>query len=306
MKRTGFIYDDIFLKHETPQWHPERKERLVAILSAVKDSGLWDRLQHINPRKAGIEDIERVHTRNYIERIENSNPTYLDPDTYLSKDTFKASLYAAGSFLTAIDLCKEGKLDNAFCAVRPPGHHAEADRAMGFCIFNNIAVGARYAQKLGYKKVFIVDFDVHHGNGTEHIFYEDNTVFYFSSHQYPHYPGTGSDRETGRGDGEGFTYNVPLSAGTGYKEFESIYNTSLPGLIRNFDPDIVLVSAGYDLRVEDPLASLRANDETIRTIVSGIVMSKPGIPYILGLEGGYDLNALGKSVVITLEELLKA
>lgn len=241
-----------------------------------------------------------------MERIQNSGPTYLDPDTYLSKDTFKAALHAAGSFLTAIDLCKEGKIDNAFCAVRPPGHHAEADRAMGFCIFNNVAVGARYAQEQGYKKVFIADFDVHHGNGTQHIFYGDNTVYYFSSHQFPHYPGTGNDREKGSGEGAGYTYNVPLNAGTGYKELESIYNTTLPGLVKNFDPDIFLVSAGYDLRAEDPLSAIRANDETIRAIVKGILGSKPGIPYIFGLEGGYDLDALARSVVITLEELLEA
>jgi len=305
MKRTAFIYDDIFLKHEAPQGHPERKERLVAIISAIKDSGLWDKLQHVNPRKAEIADLERVHTKKHVERIQNSEPTYLDPDTYLSKDSYKAALHAAGSFLTAIDLCKEGKIDNAFCAVRPPGHHAEADRAMGFCLFNNIAVGARYAQEQGYEKVFIADFDVHHGNGTQHIFYGDNTVYYFSSHQFPHYPGTGNDREKGSGEGAGFTYNVALSAGTGYKELESIYNTTLPGLVKDFDPDIFLVSAGYDLRAEDPLSAIRANDETIRAIVKGIISSKTGIPYIFGLEGGYDLDALGRSVVITLEELLE-
>jgi len=187
---------------------------------------------------------------------------------------------------------------------------------MGFCIFNNIAVGARYAQKTGYKKIFIIDFDVHHGNGTQHMFGEDDTVFYFSTHQYPHYPGTGSETETGRGKGKGFTYNIPMRHGSGDKEYFSAYNDILPRLVKKFEPDMILVSAGYDIRAEDPLSGIRVSDEGIRNIVKGILssaersassvqQSAKNIPVIFSLEGGYDLEALGKSVLITIKEMLK-
>jgi len=206
--------------------------------------------------------------------------------------------------ISAVDECKAGVIEQAFCAIRPPGHHAEADRAMGFCIFNNVAVGARHAQKVGYGKVFIIDFDVHHGNGTQHIFDKDNTVFYFSTHQYPHYPGTGSDGERGQGKGQGYTYNIPMHHGAGDKDYFHAYQDVLPGLITRFDPDIVLVSAGYDLHAGDPLAGIRVTDEGIKSIVRAIVTSKKGIPYVFCLEGGYNLSSLSTSVLITVTELL--
>jgi acetoin utilization deacetylase AcuC-like enzyme len=305
MKKVGFLYDDVFLSHEAPQWHPETQERLKALIVRVKSSGLWDKLEHISPQKAELSDIEAVHTPDYITMLQNARPGNLDPDTYISANSFEAALFAAGAINEAIKTCYEGKVSRAFCAVRPPGHHAEANRAMGFCLFNNVAVGARYAQKKGYKKVFIADFDVHHGNGTEHMFYDDDTVFYFSTHQYPHYPGTGSEQETGKGKGEGYTYNIPMAQGSGDKQYMEAYNDILHGLINNFDPDIFLVSAGYDLHANDPLAGIRVSDEGIRSIISGILTSKKDIPYVFTLEGGYDLQALGNSVVITLEEMLK-
>ncbi|MGW8272604.1 MAG: histone deacetylase family protein, partial [Thermodesulfovibrionales bacterium] len=190
MAHVGFLYDEVFLRHDTPDYHPERGERLTAIVKALKGSQLWERLVHIRPEPAESGDIEAVHTPEYVARIRDSEPAYLDPDTYLSPNSYEAARYAAGSLITAVNECLAGKIDRAFCAVRPPGHHAEAGRAMGFCIFNNVAVGARYAQRMGLRRVFIADFDVHHGNGTEHMFYDDDTVFYFSTHQYPHYPGT--------------------------------------------------------------------------------------------------------------------
>lgn len=302
--KVGFIYGDVFLQHETSEWHPECKERLIAIVNALKGSPQWNRLVHIKPRKADFEDIERVHHKRYIERIKSFGHGYIDPDTYISAGSLNAALFAAGAVMKAIDRCQKGEIKRAFCAVRPPGHHAEADRAMGFCIFNNIAIGARYAQKIGYKKVFIIDFDVHHGNGTQHIFEDDDTVFYFSTHQYPHYPGTGSDSEHGKGKGEGFTYNIPMSSGSGDKEYFSAYNDILPHLIKKFEPDILLVSAGYDIHRDDPLSAIRVSNEGIRSIVRGIVSSSE-LPVVFALEGGYNLTALGESVLITIEEMMK-
>ena len=308
MHKVGFVYSPVFLKHETPLGHPESKERLIAITERLKKAPFWKDLVMIAPQKAEYHDIELVHTKSYVEEVKNFGAGHLDPDTYVSKHSLEAALYAAGAVMEAVEQCKSGKILRAFCAVRPPGHHAEAHNAMGFCIFNNVAIGARYAQKAGYKKVFIIDFDVHHGNGTQHIFYEDDTVFYFSTHQSPHYPGTGSSAELGKGKGKGYTYNIPMQAGSGYKEFFSAYCEVLPGLVSGFAPDILLVSAGYDIHAHDPLAGLRVSDEGIRTIVTGILSSLPDpeqTPIILALEGGYDLAALGNSVCITIEEMLK-
>jgi len=305
MKNVAFVYDDIFLKHETPQWHPETKERLISILNTLKNSGLWEKLLHIKPSRADYENIALVHTNSYIEKIKKFGIGYLDGDTYMSKDSLEAALYAAGAVIEAVERCRKNEIDRAFCAVRPPGHHAEADRAMGFCIFNNVAVGARYAQKIGYKKVFIIDFDVHHGNGTQHIFEEDDTVFYFSTHQYPHYPGTGRETEKGRGKGEGYTYNICMRAGSGDKEYLHVYQDILPQLVKQFVPDIMLVSAGYDICTEDPLSAIRVSQEGVREIIRNILSCCSSIPVIFSLEGGYDLDALGGAVRITIEEMLK-
>ncbi|MBA4372102.1 MAG: histone deacetylase [Thermodesulfovibrio sp.] len=303
MKKVGFIYDDIFLRHAMPEGHPESKDRLTAITDALKKSSYWDKLVHIKPRCASSDDILAVHTPAYYSRVLKFTG-YFDADTYVSEHTVEAAHMAAGALLEAVDRCRDKAIDRAFCAVRPPGHHAEADRAMGFCIFNNIAIGARYAQKQGYKKVFIIDFDVHHGNGTQHIFEEDDSVFYFSTHEYPHYPGTGADGEHGRGKGQGFTYNIPMHYGSGDKDFFSAYHDYLPLQVRKFQPDIMLVSAGYDLHARDPLAGLRVTNEGIRSIVRSILQSCPEIPNIFCLEGGYNLLALSESVVITVTELL--
>ena len=304
----GFVYDDIFLKHETPRWHPECKERLISIVKVLKGSPLWKRMVHIWPRRANFRDIEMVHHKSYIERIKGFEQGYIDPDTYISKGSIETALFAVGAVMEAVDSCKNNTIQRAFCAVRPPGHHAEADRAMGFCIFNNVAIGARYAQKVGFKKVFIIDFDVHHGNGTQHIFEDDDRVFYFSTHQYPHYPGTGSDSERGKGKGNGYTYNIPMRSGSGDREFFTIYNEILPELVKGFGPDIIIVSAGYDICSEDPLSGIKISREGIRGIVRGILLSSIQTqnsitPVIFALEGGYDLSALAESVLITIEEM---
>jgi acetoin utilization deacetylase AcuC-like enzyme len=304
VKKVGFIYDDIFLKHATPDWHPERKERLIQIVSTLKESALWEHLMHIKPLRATYEEIALVHTHNYINRIKTSGVGHLDPDTYMSEETLEAALYAAGAVIEAVEQCKKGEIKRAFCAVRPPGHHAEAEKAMGFCIFNNIAIGARYAQKRGYKKVFIIDFDVHHGNGTQHIFEEDDTIFYFSTHEFPHYPGTGKSSERGIGKGKEYTFNIPMPQGSGDKEYVTAYQSTLPPLVKTFEPDIILVSAGYDLHKNDPLSGIKVSDEGIRSIIHSI-LSCSSNPFIFALEGGYNLSALGESVKITIEEMLR-
>jgi acetoin utilization deacetylase AcuC-like enzyme len=300
--RVGFAYDDIFLEHETPYMHPERKDRLTHIVQGLKRAGLWGKLVHLAPRKAGFEDVALVHDRRYIERLKTFGKGYLDGDTYVSERSVEAALYAVGTVMEALDRCKAGDIDTAFCAVRPPGHHAEADRGMGFCIFNNVAIGARYAQKIGYRKVFIVDFDVHHGNGTQHMFDEDDTVFFFSTHQYPHYPDTGSESERGRGKGKSYTYNVPMSSGSGDREYLYVYGEVLPKLVQTFAPDITLVSAGYDIHTKDPLSSLRVSEEGVRGIVRSILSCSGQA--VFSLEGGYNLDAISESVQATIEEML--
>ncbi len=309
MKKVGFVYDDIFLKHEMPPGHPESSQRLIHIVDTLKRSDIWSKLLNIKPRRASDEDILMVHTKDYFDSMK-SFTGFFDGDTYVSDNSFEAAMFAAGAVTEAVDRCKSGEIERAFCAVRPPGHHAEPDRAMGFCIFNNIAVGARYAQKAGYGKVFIIDFDVHHGNGTQHIFEEDETVFYFSTHQYPHYPGTGKDSERGRGKGEGYTYNIPMPYGSGDKDYYYAYRDILPRLIKNFRPDIILVSAGYDIHLNDPLSGINVTNEGMRSIVRGILLKRtttylPPLPYVFALEGGYSLSALGESVLNTINEMLE-
>jgi len=309
MRKVGFLFDDIFLKHEMPPGHPESPQRLIAILETLKSSDCWKHLVHIRPRQACDEDILAVHTGDYLKRMQNFSG-YYDGDTFVSEHTVEAARYAAGAVIEAIDRCKKREIERAFCAVRPPGHHAEADSAMGFCIFNNVAVGARYAQRVGYSKVFIVDFDVHHGNGTQHIFQDDDTVFYFSTHQHPHYPGTGRDGERGKGKGEGYTYNIPMPTGTGDKDFFVAYRDILPRLVKNFRPDIILVSAGYDILLQDPLSGFKVTSEGMRSIIRGILLRStatylPSLPYVFALEGGYNLKALADSVLQTITELLE-
>ncbi len=304
MRTVGFFFDDIFLRHEPPSWHPDSRERLTGILGALKGSGLWNKVLPCTPRTASIDDLCRVHTPSYIERIKACGRAELDPDTYVSEDSFEAACHAAGALMAAVDGCREGIMERAFCAVRPPGHHAESGLAMGFCIVNNVAVGARYAQTRGYDRVFIIDFDAHHGNGTQHIFEEDDSVFYFSTHQHPYYPDTGKDMERGAGRGLGYTYNMPIQAGSGNREFLTVYQDILPGVMDRFRPDLVLVSAGYDIHVSDPHADIRVSTEGVRAIVSAI-LGAARVPVIFTLEGGYDLPSLCDSVHVTIEEMLK-
>jgi acetoin utilization deacetylase AcuC-like enzyme len=212
---------------------------------------------------------------------------------------------AAGAVCRALDACSEGRMARAFCAVRPPGHHAEPARGMGFCLVNNAAVGARYAQRLGYARVMVADFDVHHGNGTQAAFYEDDSVFYFSTHEYPHYPGTGASGERGAGRGAGSTRNVPLRAGSDDAAMREAWDGLFRADVAAFRPDCCIVSAGYDLHEGDPLADLRVTDEGVRGIVRSILESCAGVPVVFTLEGGYNLATLARCVGITVEELLR-
>ncbi len=305
MNTIAYITDEIYLKHDTGSYHPESILRLKAINSAVDN--IKDRLLYIEPISVSDEILGLVHSVEHIQSIKDiciNGGGSIDADTICSSESFDAASKAVGAGIVALDAIKKGIIDRAFCAVRPPGHHATPDQAMGFCLFNNIAIAARYAQKIGYQKVMIIDFDVHHGNGTQDAFYHDSTVFYFSSHQAFAYPGTGMESEKGAGAGEGYTANYLVMPDSGDKELLEIYENDLPKDISLFDPDIVLVSAGYDLHESDPLAQLNVTTDGIRAIVRSILGSAD-VPYLFLLEGGYDVNALATNVVATLEEMIE-
>ena len=234
----------------------------------------------------------------------------LDPDTSMSPGSLTAAYLAAGGALAAVDAIMSRQVDQAFCAVRPPGHHAESGRAMGFCLFNNVAIAARYVQKKhGLKRVLIVDWDVHHGNGTQHSFEDDPSVLFFSAHQYPHYPGTGRKSERGRGAGEGFTINVPMEAGEGGEEYREIFQKSLVPTADSFKPEFVIVSAGFDAHKDDPLGNMGLTEEgyaDLTGIVAGIAKRHAGGRILSSLEGGYHLTALAASVDRHIQALLAA
>jgi len=301
--KVAYITDDIYLEHDTGA-HPESSARLVSINRAIEP--LREVLIEEEPIWVSKETIAAIHTEAHIEHVIEASEygMSIDADTICSAESYHAAVKAVGAGIVAVDGVKRGAFERAFCAVRPPGHHATPTQAMGFCLFNNIAVTAKYAQKVGYEKVMIIDFDVHHGNGTQDAFYEDNTVFYFSSHQAFAYPGTGMEKERGVGKGEGYTANFLMMPDGGDDEVLDIYANDLPAFVDQFDPDIILVSAGYDLHESDPLAQLNVTTEGIRKIVRLILETKREIPYIFFLEGGYDVDALGQNVKVTLEEML--
>jgi acetoin utilization deacetylase AcuC-like enzyme len=313
VSHTGFVYDDIFLEHEVMPGHPERPERLTAILEMLDETGLVGELRRIAPRAAAVEDITRIHEPHYVDFVRaavESGQRVLDMgDTCVGPHSYAAALMAAGAVLTAIDAVVAGEVRNAFCAVRPPGHHAEAAMAMGFCLFNNVGVGARYAQAVhGLENVLIVDWDVHHGNGTQHAFYEDGTVLYVSTHQSPHYPGTGRADETGSGPGKGLTVNVPMPPGSGDAEFIAAFNERIVPRADEFRPDLVLISAGFDAHADDPLSGLEltsAGYGELTRLVKGIAERHAGGRLVSVLEGGYNLKALKASVAAHLRALME-
>ena len=301
--KVAYITDEIYLQHDTGVMHPESPKRLDAINRAIEP--LEEYFIFKSPIRISNSILELVHTTEHIENIQRTCEYggSIDSDTICSEASYDAACMAVGAGVVALDGIKSGEFERAFCAVRPPGHHATPTQAMGFCLFNNIAIAARYAQSIGYKKVMIIDFDVHHGNGTQDTFYEDDSVFYFSSHQAYAYPGTGAEADRGRGEGEGYTANFLMMPQSSDDELLEIYENDLPPLIEAFNPDIILVSAGYDLHESDPLAQLNITTEGIKKMVRGILDSKD-VPYVFFLEGGYDVNTLGKNVKVTLEEML--
>ncbi|VVB89379.1 Histone deacetylase domain protein [uncultured archaeon] len=300
----GIIYHSDYLKHDTGL-HPENKERLISIVSHLKKTGMLDRLEMIKPGKAEPKELEYIHHRDYIEKVRLSSEMelQLDPDTILSKDSYDVAMLAAGGAITAVDAVLD-TVENSFALVRPPGHHALPGKGMGFCIFNNVAIAARHAQKKGMKRVLIVDWDVHHGNGTQEAFYDDPSVLYFSTHQYPYYPGTGWMDEVGKGEGMGFNINVPLPAGTDDSGFIAAFEEILLPASLEFAPDMVLVSAGFDASANDGLAGMNMTCEgfaVLASIVRSVAMESCGGRLAAVLEGGYNTELLSRSVASVLD-----
>jgi acetoin utilization deacetylase AcuC-like enzyme len=296
--KTGVVIDERYMAHDTGRGHPERPERIDALLAMLRSRPATG-LVRIDPRPAALEDIALHHDQDHIARVAATagRPAFaFDADTPTGARSYEVALLAAGGLVTLVEAIMRGELDNGFAMVRPPGHHAETDRAMGFCLFNNVAIAARVLrQRYGLERVVIMDWDLHHGNGTQHGFYDDPGVLYVSTHQYPFYPGTGAVDETGHGAGAGFTVNVPLSAGSGDGEFAEAFGRIVEPVVRQYRPQFVLVSAGFDCHRRDPLGHLAATEEGIammtRALLRGAHASAEG-RLALVLEGGYDLQAV--------------
>jgi acetoin utilization deacetylase AcuC-like enzyme len=309
---TALIADPKCLRHDTGFGHPECPERFTAVHNALKSAGLLAKMERIEPRAVTAEDLQLVHHPRYLEiaehEIVSKLPQLSTGDTAICPASWDAARVAAGSALAAVDAVVGGKAANAFCLVRPPGHHANADTGMGFCILNNIALAARHAQKRhGLKRVLIVDWDVHHGNGTQDIFYADGSVFFFSTHQWPWYPGTGPARETGEGAGKGTTMNVPLPAGSGRAEIFGAVEKQLIPAMDHFQPELVLISAGFDSRIGDPLGHFELTDKDftdLTKLVRGIADRHAKGRVVSLLEGGYSLTGLASAAVAHIAALM--
>jgi len=303
MLRTGLVIDSRYQDHDTGFGHPERPDRITALLDGVEDADA-PHVHRVEPRSATDEELERVHDGSHVARVAASAEHHrfaFDADTPVCPASHDIARLAAGGLLGLVDHIMDGSADNGFAMVRPPGHHAEADRAMGFCLFNNVAVAARHLQhRHGLNRVMIVDWDVHHGNGTQHIFEDDPGVLFLSLHQYPFYPGTGGLHEVGRGPGEGFTVNLPLPGGCGDDEYMAAFERVVVPICHQFEPELVLISAGFDAHVRDPLAGMRVSDEGFAAMARSLLRAVAEVAdnrCAAVLEGGYDLEALAGSAL---------
>ncbi len=308
--KVGIIYDPIYLKHDTGG-HVENAGRLEAIISHLEKTGLRQQLTPVKPRSASVEEISLVHEKQYISDIQDAAQRgggWLDADTVMSADSYEAAIYAAGGVIKATEAVMKGEVGSAFALARPPGHHATSQRAMGFCLFNNVAIAAKYAlAKYELERILIIDFDVHHGNGTQGTFYDDPQVLYISTHEYPFYPGTGKAEETGSGAGEGTTINIPLPAGCGDAEYLSVFEQIVVPAARRFNPGLILVSAGYDTHWADGLALMQVSATGFAQmvkIIKGLADELCSGRLVFTLEGGYNLTALAASVKATFDVLL--
>jgi acetoin utilization deacetylase AcuC-like enzyme len=308
---TLYITHDAFLDHDTGEWHPERSDRIRAADKALSDEK-FQNLQRVQARVATREEIVRAHPERYFDRLERLRPQQdliaLDGgDTIMSPGTWEAVLRGAGAAVQAVDEVMQGRATNAFCGVRPPGHHAEAERPNGFCLFNNVAIAAFHAQKVySAGRVAVVDFDVHHGNGTQAIFWAQPSFFYASTHQMPLFPGTGSITERGE---SGNIVNAPLRAGDGSSQFREAFESVILPALRQHAPDLILVSAGFDAHRSDPLANINLVEEDFAWVTRkllDVARERCDGRLVSLLEGGYDLTALGRSVAVHVQALLEA
>lgn len=298
---TAFFYDEKFLQHDTGAFHPENPDRLKAIIRGLKEAGLWERLTHVDPSPADEDQILLAHTRSHFEYIRECSrrgSVQIDPDTHMSAASFDAAMIAAGAAVQAVSGIMNGHYKNAFAAVRPPGHHATPDRAMGFCLFNNIAIAARYLiRKFQLERVLIMDWDVHHGNGTQDIFWDDAKVIYVSLHKKHHYPGTGWEDETGGASAEGTKINIPTGPPFTPERYQELFSRALKR-VEVFRPEFILISCGFDAHENDPLGNLGLTNETYAHLTEMLFefAANFGHQRIFSiLEGGYDYDALAQA-----------
>jgi acetoin utilization deacetylase AcuC-like enzyme len=309
MLRTGYYDDPVFGEHDAGPGHPERPERLEAVRRGLRESGLVEALDRVNPREATRAELLRVHSPGHVDRVAAAEGKCLrfDADTATGPRSYAAAVRAAGAVVDAVVKVLDGAIDRAFCNVRPPGHHATPDRVMGFCLFNNVALGAAAALARGLKRVAVIDFDVHHGNGTQEAFYRDPRVLYVSSHQYPFYPGTGDLDEVGEGEGRGFTVNLPMPAGMGDGDYRRAYREIVEPIGRAFDPELLLVSVGFDPHRDDPIGGMALSPSGFAELMDVCLAVASGSArgrLVAVLEGGYDLEGIAESAAAIVGRML--